>query len=81
MQKAIYFLLFFLIAASGFGQKFEAESATLSGGAIKTALASASGSYIRTIKYRLFGDHCTKLPADGSGGAQKALLPAKNFGS
>ncbi|MDP2114863.1 MAG: CBM35 domain-containing protein, partial [Bacteroidota bacterium] len=47
MQKALYILTILLsIASTGFAQKFEAESATLSGGAIKTALASASGSYI-----------------------------------
>ncbi|MDP3433747.1 MAG: CBM35 domain-containing protein, partial [Bacteroidota bacterium] len=47
MQKALYILTILLfIASTGFSQKFEAESATLSGGAIKTALVSASGSYI-----------------------------------
>ncbi|MDP3180193.1 MAG: CBM35 domain-containing protein, partial [Bacteroidota bacterium] len=47
MQKALSILAILLLIASGsFSQKFEAESATLSGGAIKTALASASGSFI-----------------------------------
>ncbi|MBV5312371.1 MAG: T9SS type A sorting domain-containing protein [Prolixibacteraceae bacterium] len=47
MQKTLTILVIFLFIASvGFSQKFEAESATLSGGAIKTALASASGSFI-----------------------------------
>jgi mannan endo-1,4-beta-mannosidase len=47
MQKSLWiFTIFLLITSTGFAQKFEAESATLSGGAIKTALASASGSYI-----------------------------------
>ena len=46
MQKAISILLFFLIAANaGFSQKYEAESAILSGGAAKQASAAASGGY------------------------------------
>lgn len=47
MHNKIRILIsFILISSNCFSQKFEAESATLSGGAIKTALASASGSYI-----------------------------------
>lgn len=47
MQKALSILAIFLfISSTSISQKFEAETATLSGGAIKTALASASGSYI-----------------------------------
>lgn len=45
MQKAIYFLFFFLIAVSGFSQKFEAETANLAGGATKQASSTASGGY------------------------------------
>lgn len=44
--KAIYFLaLGLLLSVSGFSQKFEAESAVLSGGATKNYSNSASGKY------------------------------------
>lgn len=47
MQKLIYSLILFLtLTANSFAQKFEAEAATLAGGAVKTALASASGGYM-----------------------------------
>ncbi|HEY3371301.1 MAG TPA: glycosyl hydrolase [Prolixibacteraceae bacterium] len=46
MQKKIYFLFFLLtMAAAGFAQKQEAESATLAGGATKVASSEASGGY------------------------------------
>ena len=46
MKKTIYFLLLFLaIAADSFAQKYEAESATFTGGASKVASSTASGGY------------------------------------
>lgn len=45
MQKTISLLLVFLIAVSSYGQKFEAETATLAGGAAKQASSVASGGY------------------------------------
>ncbi|MBA4409646.1 MAG: glycosyl hydrolase [Bacteroidota bacterium] len=46
MNKKIYLLLIFLMPAFiGFGQKYEAESATLSGGASKQASSAISGGY------------------------------------
>lgn len=46
MVKSLSILLLSLmIAAGSFGQKFEAESATLSGGATKVASTTASGGY------------------------------------
>jgi len=46
MQKLILLLILFLLAtASTFSQKFEAEKATLAGGASKVASSSSSGGY------------------------------------
>ena len=44
-MKIYLFLLCFLIASNVFSQKFEAESAILSGGATKVASSAASGGY------------------------------------
>ncbi len=44
------FFFFSVFALSLFAQKFEAENATLSGGAEKLALAGASGGYIVSMK-------------------------------
>jgi len=46
MKKTFYLLLLLLITgASSFAQKYEAESATLAGGATKVASSKASGGY------------------------------------
>ncbi len=46
MKKIVSILIIFLFSAtSGFCQKYEAESATLSGGAAKQASSAASGGY------------------------------------
>lgn len=47
--SSVFFLLT-IFTVSLFAQKFEAESATLNGGAEKQALASASGGYIVSMK-------------------------------
>lgn len=46
MQKALYLITVFLfISSTGFSQKYEAESATLSGGAAKQSSSTASGGF------------------------------------
>ncbi|MBL7966931.1 MAG: hypothetical protein JNK09_08005 [Prolixibacteraceae bacterium] len=46
MKKTTLIVIIFLfIASTGFGQKYEAESATLAGGASKQASSAASGGY------------------------------------
>lgn len=49
-KTSVIFFLFNLLTFSMFAQKFEAENATLSGGAEKQALASASGGYFVAMK-------------------------------
>jgi len=44
-MKVYLFLLYFLITSNVFSQKFEAETASLGGGATKVASSSASGEY------------------------------------
>ena len=45
MFKYISYLFLFIISVNGFAQKYEAESATLDGGATKQASSAASGGY------------------------------------
>jgi mannan endo-1,4-beta-mannosidase len=47
MLKVLYaFLILLIVSGNGFSQKFEAESAILSGGAVKQTVSAASGGYI-----------------------------------